>query len=460
MLCYKCGTPLSDSDYCANCGAQVAVYKKIIRMSNTYYNMALLRAGNRDLSGAADVLRRSLRLNKRNTKARNLLGLVYFEMGETVSALSQWIISQHIRPKKNPANEYLNTLRSNQNKLDALNQSIRKFNVALSYARQENEDMAVIQLKQVVSQNPKFIKGYQLLALLLMKNDHYDQARKYVRKALVIDQCNPILLRYQKEINSRFNKVTDNSKKAVDKIPEQLSGHDVIIPPHAFKEPANGATTIINILIGLIIGALAVYFIVTPIKVNHQLNKNNSVQLENNQKLAVKNSSLDELQRQVNTLTEDKDKLQKEVDKYKGGSSSTIKNYEYLIDALNQYAQQNYTDSAASYASIDSSVTIDSTAYNNAYKYLSSKLKGQVTDSLYQLGEQAYNSGDYDTAIKNYKKCLKQDKSYVQALYKLAYSYYKKGDTTNSNKYFKQIVKDFPDSQYYNEAVGIVGTAD
>ena len=38
MKCYKCGSELSSLDYCNKCGAEVGAYKKIIVMSNTYYN--------------------------------------------------------------------------------------------------------------------------------------------------------------------------------------------------------------------------------------------------------------------------------------------------------------------------------------------------------------------------------------------------------------------------------------
>lgn len=34
-----------------------------------------------------------------NTNARNLLGLVYFEMGESVKALSEWVISKSLQER-------------------------------------------------------------------------------------------------------------------------------------------------------------------------------------------------------------------------------------------------------------------------------------------------------------------------------------------------------------------------
>ncbi len=49
--------------------------------SNAYYNDALEKAAVRDLSGAIESLRTSLRFYKMNIDARNLLGLVYFRDG-------------------------------------------------------------------------------------------------------------------------------------------------------------------------------------------------------------------------------------------------------------------------------------------------------------------------------------------------------------------------------------------
>ena len=54
---------------------------RIDRASDQYYNIALEKAQVRDLTGAVMYLERSLEFNKYNSNARNLLGLVYLEMG-------------------------------------------------------------------------------------------------------------------------------------------------------------------------------------------------------------------------------------------------------------------------------------------------------------------------------------------------------------------------------------------
>ena len=215
MICYNCGNVLTNSDYCSHCGMDVSVYKRIVKLSNTYYNAGLTKAKNRDLSGAADTLRRSVKLNKRNIDARNLLGLVYFEMGETVQAFSEWVMSTNIQPDNNPAEKYLVAIQQDKGKVSELNHTIKKFNIALDYAKSGTDDMAIIQLKKVLNQNPNFIKAYQLLALLYLKGGQYERAKKSIKKSMKIDKCNPLSIRYLREINEYMDeeKKTDPDKR-------------------------------------------------------------------------------------------------------------------------------------------------------------------------------------------------------------------------------------------------------
>ena len=52
MFCYNCGCHLSEHDFCTSCGADVSLYKKIMCMSNRFYNDGLEKAEVRDLTGA------------------------------------------------------------------------------------------------------------------------------------------------------------------------------------------------------------------------------------------------------------------------------------------------------------------------------------------------------------------------------------------------------------------------
>ena len=74
MKCMNCGAELTSSVYCPKCGCDVSVQKQAIILSGIYYNQGLEKAQVRDLSGTIDQLKRSLKFNKLNIPARNLLG--------------------------------------------------------------------------------------------------------------------------------------------------------------------------------------------------------------------------------------------------------------------------------------------------------------------------------------------------------------------------------------------------
>lgn len=119
MNCVNCGAFLTDMDldYCPSCGYNVLIQKKVDYLSKSFYNQGLEKASIRDLSGAIACLKQSLIYDKRNIRARNLLGLVYFETGEVVAALSEWVISKNLQPTRNLASEYIGRLQANGNKL-------------------------------------------------------------------------------------------------------------------------------------------------------------------------------------------------------------------------------------------------------------------------------------------------------------------------------------------------------
>ena len=218
MRCYNCGAELGKEDNCQNCGTNVKVYKKILMASNAYYNDALEKAGVRDLSGAIESLKISLRFNKLNIDARNLLGLIYYEMGEVVAALTEWVISKNYQPKDNLASRYLDEVQKNQARLDSVNQTIKKYNQALLYCKQNSRDLAIIQLKKVLSLNPKLVSGHQLLALLYIQEGRYDLAKKSLRNAGKIDANNTVTLRYLKEANAALREQNPSKKQKNDEL--------------------------------------------------------------------------------------------------------------------------------------------------------------------------------------------------------------------------------------------------
>ena len=219
MICYKCGQEVGNAKRCPNCGADLSVFLKVRHISNAYYNLGLEQAGVRNLSGAIVSLKNSLKFNKYNIDARNLLGLIYCETGEVVDALSEWVISRSYQPKDNLASHYLDEIQQDRGRLDSVNQTIKKYNQALHYCKQDSRDLAIIQLKKVLSLNPKLVKAHQLLALLYLQDNKLELAKKTLRNAGKIDTNNTTTLRYLREVNARL-KEKSPSKKPEENEPE------------------------------------------------------------------------------------------------------------------------------------------------------------------------------------------------------------------------------------------------
>lgn len=458
MRCYRCNSVLSDSDICESCGTDVVLYKKIVKKSNAYYNMALAKARVRDLSGAADLLRRSVRIDKNNINARNLLGLVYYEMGECVEALSEWVISKNIKPEKNMADEYIKDIQSNPNKLNTLNQTIRKFNKALGYAWEGNDDLAIIQLKKVLNMNPNLIKAYQLLALLYMKKGENNKAKKALMKAAKIDVNNTLTIKYLNEITSmeEAEGSKKNSKKE-EKEEKPLSGNDVIIPEGSYKETNYTLVTFINVLIGIVIGAAMIYFLVTPAK-------ESETAAEYKVTITDYASKLDAANGKVNSLTKELEEAISQRDKYKteaesaAGIVANSQNVEVVVSMANKVIAMEKPEEMSNEDAIaiaDSLAVIDvsgeSEELKNLYNYVAGYTFEKAALYYFNMGAQYSNNSDWENAIVAYEHCVNINDQEPAYLYKLGKSIYMKNGnqlTEESRIYFEKCIQIAPNSEY------------
>ncbi len=274
MRCYQCGAQLTRSNRCRQCGADVTVYKKIISLSNFYYNDGLEQASVRNLTGARVSLKRSVKYNKNNTDARNLLGLIYYETGDVTMAVAQWAISQTLQPDDNPASRYLDDVMGTKASIASENRALQKYNQAVTYIGQGSQDMAVIQLKKVVSLNPRMLPAYQMLALLYMKTKQYGKARRALIAAKNIDTNDTTTLRYIKEWKRNTGKGMNRQERLRTVTPSRdrkvvgEGGRKRVIPVKRFEN--RGFWTFVNVCTGVLLGAAIIWFLVLPGRLHQQ----------------------------------------------------------------------------------------------------------------------------------------------------------------------------------------------
>jgi tetratricopeptide (TPR) repeat protein len=344
MNCMNCGAFLVDKDldYCPKCGCNVLIQKKVNYLSRKCYNEGLEKASVRDLSGAISCLKQSLMYNKHNIQARNLLGLVYFETGEVVAALSEWVISKNLQPSRNLASEYINKLQANSNKLEAINETIRKYNDALNLCREGHEDMAAIRLKKILTQNPKLIKGYHLLALVQIKEGEYNKARRTLRKAAKIDKTNTTTLRFLSEIDeqtgvsTRLDRQNKRSKKQVDS-----SESDMVIRTPQYKEKSR-VSLFFTLIAGFAAGLLAFYLLAVPAIRQGIYREANQQIVKYSDAVSSQGAELTKAQSQAQESGDTVEAASKQIEEEKKKSSS----YEALIEAYAALQQQNMDEAA------------------------------------------------------------------------------------------------------------------
>ena len=351
MNCMNCGAFLMDKDldYCPKCGCNVLIQKKVDYLSRQYYNQGLEKASVRDLSGAINCLKQSLMYNKHNIQARNLLGLVYFETGEVVAALSEWVISNNLQPSRNLASEYINKLQANSNKLEAINETIRKYNDALNLCREGHEDMAAIRLKKILAQNPKLIKGYHLLALIQMKEGEYNKARRTLKRAARIDKTNTTTLRFLSEIDEqtgvstrleRQKKRRFGSKGAEEKEAASIS-RDMVIPTAPYKERSR-VSLFFTLVAGFAAGLLAFYLLAVPAIKQGIYREANQQIVKYSDAVSSQGAELTKAQNQAQESGDTVEAASKQIEEEKKKSDS----YEALLEAYAALQQQNADEAA------------------------------------------------------------------------------------------------------------------
>lgn len=443
MICYRCGNMYTLEEFCPVCGENLHLFQKAHRMSNSYYNDGLKKAQIRNLSGAIESLRKSLKFNKFNTDARNLLGLVCYEMGDTVEALSEWVISKNYQPENNKAVAYLDELRKTPNLLDRHNQMIKKYNQAIVYCKSNSRDLAIIQLKKVLSVNPKMVRAHQLLGLLYYEEGRYEQARKTLRLAAKIDVNNTITQRYLLEINQALKEQQSKKKKhdPEEDLISYQSGNETIIMPKRFKESSLGAT-LLYILIGLLVGVAATSWLIVP-------NVRNTSVSQARKQLVEANDTITSYRQTIATLQETVDSMKEELETATDASTQikgSVATYETLLNAYASYMENDIVKAGNYLSELDEAKL--SGEVKRMMKILRDVVDVQYLEELYQQGYAAYRNREYETACDLLQMIVDKDITYENggAVYYLAQSYRKNDNLAAAKPYYQYVVENYPNT--------------
>ena len=409
MVCLNCGAPVLEDGHCSQCHMSYNLLAKAFNTSNYYYNTGLDRACVRDLTGAIDALNLALKYNKQNINARNLLGLVYYEMGETVLGLTQWVISSNYLQEGNIANNYIKELQADPVTIDNANQLAKQFNQALMYAKQGTKDLAFIQLKRILSSYPHFVKGYLLLALLYMENGNNDKAKKALKRVLRIDKNNTLAVKYLSEMGVAPREIMDlkESSRRID--PESSyndedqyksdllsfveNGIDELDDPDnligSYKEINHSRFNLVYVCVGLALGILTFWLLVLPTKLNSVNKENRELKLEYSEQVSAKNVEISDLKSQIDNLNNKLD----QADKEKQAEQEDDKEQKNSFEVVKESVPNTTYDALVS----EAAKAIEASQYKKAITLCNVAIELHEGEEAYYYLGMAY-LGDHDEA--------------------------------------------------------------
>lgn len=423
-------------------------YERRIRViANSYYNMGLEKAKLRDLTGSADCLKKCLHFNKYMTDARNLLGLIYYEVGEVGDALVQWVISKNLQPEDNRADYYLEVIQKKKGTMDLERRAVRRFNQALAYVKSESEDLAILQLNKAVEDKPNYVKAQLLFALLYIVREDYQKAGKAVNKVLQIDHNHPKALYYKsimKDTGIRVKPEREPEKRKLKNVVShrQMQDDDVIIPP-SYKENTRDQA-VLNILAGLLLGAAVVFFMVMPANTKAINDNHNKEMLKYSEQLSQANQKADLLTQQLNSLESEKKTAEDSLASLTNNSDSVLAQYQSVIGILQAYKKDDFPSAVKIYADINPGL-IASADVQAIIVEIKKDMAQKGCPILESLGDKAMEAGDSQSALNYYAKCIELKPDSWQAKFKTAVIYKGMDQKDQANGLFSDIINNSKD---------------
>lgn len=446
MKCPNCGFEFFEGFHCPDCGVDVYVFRKARSASIRLYNEALGLAGEKDLSGAAANLEQSLLFDKNNVQARNLLGLIYCETGRIGDALKHWIISTSILPEGNAASSYIDYLQKNGREMEKCNDAIRMYNQAINYLKQGSDDLAIIQLKKSIDNNPDFLDAYNLMTLCCIEDKNIKRALHFNDIVLRRDIRNPIALHYAQLIgNSPAPSPLKKQEKAKSVVSVKKTDSNPPIPRYKRKEKTNSVLEkrdLLAFLAGIAAAAIIILVLIVPALNESKNTKIKELETAVENYAGETNMTPEEVLEMRTELT----KLQEE-NKLLRSEENKQANLELLETAVAQMTDGDYEACVSTLDSID---TV-SFSEEDLSKYNSVKTTAypKAADAYYTKGKSQFLSNNFTEAKTYLETALNytSNENFVDdAFYYLARIAEEDGDNEAAKKYYNRIISEFPDS--------------
>ncbi len=346
-------------------------------------------------------------------------------------------------------------------------EAVRLYNKAIENLHTGSEDIAIIELKRVVSKTPDFTEAVDLLALCYAYTNQLDKAEELVNKVGLhnnVEKASKYLDYFNSSNKNTKNPVaigstTKNSpakttvKKPVAKTAEKKSTKEEQVPAEymlfkkifsLFKKPA---VALCMSIISIVLLVLSVGFYL----------KAPSDGLDDNTKdVSATDTTTDT---RYNTLVEENKLLKDQIEEL----NNKLKMQELdglLTNVSSLYNQKKYIQASEILLSMSNETLTGDT--QKRYDKLKADVYPKAASQLTNDGVKLYGNKKYTDAIQKLEMVFKLGDKWDfgdKALYSLGKAYADTGETQKSLEVFNKLIKDYPNSTYLKWAEARVKAA-
>ena len=225
-----------------------------------------------------------------------------------------------------------------------------------------------------------------------------------------MDITNSITLTYMNELSRmRSKKVSRIKEEKKEETMTYSMGNETIIQPvsSSLKDNA-GALTVMNIIIGIIVGAAVVWFLISPTVIQNKTKNTNDTIVSLSEEVAARDTQITVLKQELEGYRSTNDEAENAIQTSQG----TQQNYEALLNVKALY--DGGQTSNADMLDILLQVNPDSLeSYGKAiYDEISGDLFPKMCTRLYASGSEKLTAGDYEGAVADLEKVVQMDAEY------------------------------------------------
>ena len=441
-ICPYCGEKKESISKCSSCGADREDILRVTGHSNAFYNIGLKKALDNDITNAIVNLKKSLFWNKYNIVSYNLLGLLYYKIGNIGDALKEWIIASSLDKEDSTSKSYIEKIQRKPKELESYKESINLYNKALDHLAGKNRDVAIIRLKKAININSNLAEARILLALCYMEDKNFKKAREQLINAIKIDGGNIKTHRYLFMLNEEANSNDIYEEKKI----KEKKAHKI---DKSIRSSTRSVFTnyILYFLLGAFIMLVAEKFLIQPTQIEGYTNEMNMIigQKEEEER------KFDEFKKEYISKVAELQKTNTSLQKKNKENESLIDRYiiDDKLQEASKYSDENeYVLAASTIYGINKLLLEED--QNKIYEKVKEKSYKKAADILYREGLQYYNNQDYVSSKIAFEKVIVYDKeSWIvrKSMYYLAEIEYTLGNLNQANNYYKKVIEGFPGTE-------------